>query len=67
MIDVSMVTHVLQIAALLKPDSADGNVMAVAIERGWLDRSGDLTESGKTLCKAITDQRETRSVFRFFF
>ncbi len=37
-----------------------------ALERGWLDDKGFVTDSGRRVIEALTEQDGTRSVFRNF-
>jgi hypothetical protein len=55
---------VLQFASLVSGQNNPSAAMAYAVERGWLDASGNPTPAGIELDKALADQAGTRSAFR---
>ena len=63
--EAGQVGQVLRFAALLGA-SAD-SAREVAREHGWLDPSSRITETGRQLHRALTDQRATRSIYRNLF
>ena len=55
---------VLQFASLVSGENNPSAAMTYAVERGWLDASGNPTPAGIELDKALADQAGTRSAFR---
>jgi len=54
----------LQFMVMVSGRSEPAEVMAYALERGWLDAHGNITPAGVELEKALSDQSGTRSAFR---
>lgn len=54
----------LQFTVMVSGRSDPAEVMAYAVERGWLDADGNITPAGIELEKALADQSGTRSAFR---
>jgi hypothetical protein len=54
----------LQFTVMVSGRSDPADVMAYAVERGWLDAAGNITPAGMELEKALSDQSGTRSAFR---
>jgi hypothetical protein len=54
----------LQFTVMVSGRSEPAEVMAYAVERGWLDADGKITQAGIELEKALADQSGTRSAFR---
>jgi hypothetical protein len=54
----------LQFTVMVSGRSEPAEVMAYAVERGWLDADGNITPAGIELEKALADQSGTRSAFR---
>lgn len=54
----------LQFTVMVSGRSDPADVMAYAVERGWLDADGNITPAGMELEKALSDQSGTRSAFR---
>jgi hypothetical protein len=57
--------EVIQATAILI-SARPGEARAFARERGWLTASGEPTEDGADMVRALRDQTGTRSVFRPF-
>lgn len=53
----------LQFTVMVSGRSEPAEVMAYAVERGWLDADGKITQAGIELEKALADQSGTRSAF----
>lgn len=62
--DLSMRQAIALFAANLSSDPGDQNVLKEARERGWIDENDELTKSGREVIEALSDQDQTRSVFR---
>ena len=54
----------LQFTVMVSGRSDPAEVMAYAVERGWLDADGNITPAGMELEKALSDKSGTRSAFR---
>lgn len=54
----------LQFTVMVSGRSDPAEVMAYAVERGWLDAGGNITPAGTELEKALSDQSGTRSAFQ---
>ncbi|MEX1252270.1 MAG: hypothetical protein WEA77_13895 [Hyphomonas sp.] len=54
----------LQLTVMVSGRSDPAEVLAYAVERGWLDADGNITPAGMELEKALSDQSGTRSAFR---
>ena len=54
----------LQFTVMVSGRRDPAEVMAYAVERGWLDAAGNITPAGMELEKALSDQAGTRSAFR---
>ncbi len=54
----------LQFTVMVSGRSDPAEVMAYAVERGWMDADGNITPAGMELEKALSDQSGTRSAFR---
>lgn len=55
---------VLQFTVMVSGRSETAELMAYAVERGWLDAEGNITPAGMELERALSDQSGTRSAFR---
>lgn len=54
----------LQFTVMVSGRSETAELIAYAVERGWLDSEGNITPAGMELEKALSDQSGTRSAFR---
>jgi hypothetical protein len=64
--DSMQINQVLHFAGLLAARGSDG-ATEVARERGWIDPAGRITDTGRQLHRALSDQRETRSIYRSLY